>query len=198
MRGRGEHDAVVLAAGGSAGLGRPRQLLTVAGETLLQRAVRMAKETGPNRMLVVLGAQAERLAPLVARSTIVFDPTWEAGIGSSLGRAAAALAGRSQPVLVTVIDQPSLTADHLQKLLVAYDGSCDVVSAYADDLGPPALLRPATLATGGTLPGSAAFRRLWAGAHPAAIRRDALARRLDTPEDLDAAIAAGLLDEPTD
>jgi molybdenum cofactor cytidylyltransferase len=187
----------VLAASGSAALETPRQLLTIAGETLLQRAVRMAKETGPTRLLVVLGTQAERFAPLVARSTIVFDPTWAAGMASSLARAAVALAGRSHPVLVTVIDQPCLTVDHLQKLLVAYDGSCDVVSAYGDDLGPPALLRPGTLAVAGSLPTSAAFRRLWVGAHPAAIRRDTLARNLDTPEDVATAVTAGLLDDPT-
>lgn len=196
MRGRVEHDAVVLAAGGSMGLEKPRQLLTIAGETLLQRAVRLAKETNPKHLLVVLGAHAEQLAPLVVRTAIVFDPTWESGIGSSLARAAAALAGRPYPVLVTVFDQPCLTSDHLEKLLVAYDGSCDAVSAYGDALGPPALLRPETLALAAALPSGAAFRRLWTGAHPAAIRCDALGRALDTPADVADAGSAGLLDEP--
>lgn len=185
---------MVLAAGGSARLGKPKQLLTIAGETLLQRAVRLAKASCPTRLIVVLGAHAEQLAPLVTGTTIVFNPTWESGIASSLARASAALAGRSYPVLVTVVDQPCLALDHLQKLFAAYDGSCDVVSAYGDALGPPALLRPDTLALAGTLQGDAAFRRLWAGAHPAAVRRDALGRKLDTPEDVSDAIHAGLLD----
>lgn len=185
---------MVLAAGGSASLGKPRQLLTIAGETLLQRTVRMVKATCPTRLLVVLGAHAEQLAPLVTGTTIVFNPTWETGIASSLARAATALAGRAYPVLVTAVDQPCLAPDHLQKLFAAFDGSCDVVSAYGDALGPPALLRPATLAVAGTLQGDAAFRRLWAGGHPAAVRRDALGRKLDTPEDVADAIRAGLLD----
>lgn len=175
-------------------LATPVPLLTIAGETLLQRAVRLAKETGPTRLLVVLGSHAEQLAPLVARSTIVFDPTWESGLASSLARAASALAGKTNPVLVTVIDQPCLAADHLQKLMAAYDGSCDVVSAYGDDLGPPALLRAETFALSSKLQGGAALRRLWAGAHPAAIRRDALGRRLETADDVAEAVAAGLLD----
>ncbi|KJV35728.1 nucleotidyltransferase family protein [Luteibacter yeojuensis] len=194
MRARGEHDAVVLAAGGSARLGRPKQLLTIAGETLLQRTVRMARATCPTRLLVVLGAGAETLAPLVTGSTIVFNPTWEEGLGSSLRRAAAALAGRPYPVLVTIVDQPCLTQEHLEKLFVAYDGSCDVVSAYGDALGPPALVRPATMAMAATLQGDTGFRRLWTGSHPAAVRRDALGRDLDTPEDVAEAVAAGLLD----
>lgn len=185
---------MVLAADGSAGLEKPGQLLTIAGETLLQRAVRLARETSPTRLLVVLGAHAERLAPLVKGTTIVFNPTWEAGVGSSLARAATALAGRAYPVLVTVVDQPCLAADHLQKLFAAYDGSCDVVSAYGDALGPPALLRPSCLAAAGTLPSDAAFRRLWSGAHPAAVRRDALGRQIATQDDVADAIRAGLLD----
>jgi molybdenum cofactor cytidylyltransferase len=194
MRGRGEHDAVVLAAGGSSRLGKPKQLLTINGETLLQRAVRLAKATCPTRLLVVLGAHAEQLAPLVTGTAILFNPTWEEGMASSLRRAAAALAGRNYPVLVTLVDQPCLTQDHLDKLFVAYDGSCDVVSAYEDALGPPALLRPQTLAQANTLQGDAGFRRLWTGGHPAAVRRDALARDLDTPEDVADAIGAGLID----
>jgi molybdenum cofactor cytidylyltransferase len=194
MWGRGGHDAVVLAAGGSTGLISPLQLLTIDGETLLQRAVRLSKASCPNRLIVVLGAHAEQLAPLVTGTTIVFDPTWEAGAASSLGRAAAALAGRSYPVLVTDVAQPCLAMDHLQKLFAAYEGSCDVVSAYGDALGPPALLRPATLSLASTLQGDAAFRRLWAGGHPAAVRRDALGRKIETAGDVTDAIRAGLLD----
>jgi len=191
---RCEHDAVVLAAGGSARLGRPKQLLTVGGETLLQRAVRLAKATGPTRIVVVLGAHADTLAPLVTGTPIVFNPTWDTGMASSLARAAAALAGRTYPVLVTLVDQPCLTQEHLQTLLVAYDGSRDVVSAYGDALGPPALLRPETLAAAGRLTGDTGFRRLWGVAHPAAIRRDALGRDLDTPDDVADAVQAGLID----
>jgi molybdenum cofactor cytidylyltransferase len=97
-------------------------------------------------------------------------------------------------VLVTDVAQPCLAMDHLQKLFAAYEGSCDVVSAYGDALGPPALLRPATLSLASTLQGDAAFRRLWAGGHPAAVRRDALGRKIETADDVTDAIRAGLLD----
>ncbi|QWT19123.1 NTP transferase domain-containing protein [Bacillus sp. NP157] len=194
MRGCAAHDAVVLAADGSGSLPFPKQRLTIAGETLLQRTVRLAKATGPTRLLVVLGAHADELAPLVTGTTILFNPTWEEGLASSLRRAAAALAGRTYPVLLTVVDQPCLTQEHLEKLFVAYDGSCDVVSAFGDDVGPPALLRPTTLASASELAANAPLRRLWLGAHPAAVRRDALGRKLDTPRDVEDAVAAGLLD----
>ena len=50
------------------------------------------------------------------------------------------------------------------------------------------------MATAATLQGDTGFRRLWVGSHPAAVRKDALARDLDTPEDVAEAIAAGLID----
>ncbi len=48
--------AVVLAAGASTRLGEPKQLVTLAGETLLERAVRIAHEAGCAPVVVVLGA----------------------------------------------------------------------------------------------------------------------------------------------
>src|SRR5437763_12750721 len=47
--------AVVLAAGGSSRFGRPKQLLTFRGETLVRRAVRAASEAGCDPVIVVAG-----------------------------------------------------------------------------------------------------------------------------------------------
>ena len=47
--------AVILAAGGSSRLGRPKQLLAFGGETLVRRAVRAALETGCDPVIVVVG-----------------------------------------------------------------------------------------------------------------------------------------------
>ena len=55
------HVAIVLAAGGSQRLGRPKQQLTINGESLLARCVRLAADTAPERIIVVLGACAAAL-----------------------------------------------------------------------------------------------------------------------------------------
>jgi molybdenum cofactor cytidylyltransferase len=91
------------------------------------------------------------------------------------------------------VAQPCLAMDHLQKLFAAYEGSCDVVAAYGDALGPPALLHPATFPLASTLQGDATFQPLWAEGHPAAVRRDALGRKIETPGDVTDAVRAGLL-----
>src|SRR5213078_4433048 len=53
--------AVVLAAGGSSRFGRPKQLLTFHGETLVRRAVRAAAEAGCNPVIVVAGDLADSI-----------------------------------------------------------------------------------------------------------------------------------------
>jgi len=60
------HVAIVLAAGGSRRLGRPKQLLTRDGETLVHRAVRLASATQPQRLLLVIGAHAVEMREAVA------------------------------------------------------------------------------------------------------------------------------------
>src|SRR5512138_244962 len=62
---RGATGAAVLAAGGSARLGRPKQLLVLDGEPLVRRAARAALEAGFAPVVVVVGAhEAEVRAAL--------------------------------------------------------------------------------------------------------------------------------------
>jgi molybdenum cofactor cytidylyltransferase len=190
----GSHDAVILAAGGSLRLGRPKQLLTVAGETLVARASRVVAATQPGKTVAILGAHAERMCGQLAGAMAVFNPDWATGMASSLRVAADALAGRSHPVLVVVIDQLALDEAHLRRLLAAHDGSRDTVTAYGDAMGVPAVLRAATLMRATTLMGDMGFRALWQDTVPQTVRADAFAEDLDTDVDLANAVAAGRID----
>ncbi|HVI54190.1 MAG TPA: nucleotidyltransferase family protein [Luteibacter sp.] len=188
------HDALILAAGGSLRLGRPKQLLTVGGETLVARTARMVAATRPGKTVVVLGAHAERMCGQLAGAIAVFNPDWATGIASSLKVAADVLAGRAAPVLVVVVDQLALSEAHLWRLLTAHGGSRDTVTAYGDAMGVPAVLRAATLARAKALEGDTGFRALWHDATPEAVRDDAFADDLDTESDMARAIAIGALD----
>jgi molybdenum cofactor cytidylyltransferase len=193
-----QHDAVILAAGGSRRLGSPKQLLTIDGETLVARVTRLVLATRPSRTLVVVGAHADaiRAALRAAAVEIVENHAWATGMASSLQVAARELAGRGMPVLVSVVDQPALEARHLAALLAAHDESADTVSTYGDALGAPAVLRASTLACAGALSGDMGFRRLWADTSPGTVGADELAADLDDEAGVNRAIAAGLLDNP--
>jgi molybdenum cofactor cytidylyltransferase len=117
------HCAVVLAAGGSRRLGRPKQLLRREGETLVHRVVRLAMATGPQRVLVICGAHEHGIRDAVADLTMerlavecVYNAQWQEGLASSLRVAAASLAGHAGATLLLACDQPALEAHHLDEL----------------------------------------------------------------------------------
>jgi molybdenum cofactor cytidylyltransferase len=187
------HDAVVLAAGGSRRLGRPKQMLTINGETLLARASRLVTATRPRKLVVVLGAYADVLRSQVPHGAVV-NTRWESGMASSLQLAAECLAGRDLPILLTVVDQPALGVEHLEALIAAYDGQRDIATGYAGARGVPAFVRASTMRLAANLTGDEGFRRLWLDDEPLCIQADALGDDLDTEADVRRAIQAGMLD----
>jgi molybdenum cofactor cytidylyltransferase len=115
------HVAIVLAAGGSIrlGIGFPKQMLLRRGETLVHRAVRLARETFPARLIVVVGAQADAVRDALdgLDCDIVANPRWPQGVSSSLACAARALGHHYGPILLLGCDQPALRLDHLNDLV---------------------------------------------------------------------------------
>ena len=115
------HIAIVLAAGGSTRLGRAKQLLTTGFETLVHRAVRLARETYPTRVLVVVGAWQRDVVYAIddLKCDVLINPAWPQGLWSSLRCASHALGRYSGPVLLMGCDQPTLTLSHLKQLIQA-------------------------------------------------------------------------------
>lgn len=197
------HDAIVLAAGGSRRLGFPKQALTRDGETLLRCAVRLAAQTRPRRLLVVLGADH---AGLVAEldgfaHELVINDDWSEGLASSLRLAATAIGGEASPTLIVGCDQPALLASHLQSLLdlASVSSSRCAAANYSGRLGIPAVVSPALLAQAITRHGDRGLGSLLNALPAEAVGRliaAELALDIDTPDDLRRAVAAGLVDEP--
>jgi len=139
--------AIVLAAGGSRRLGQPKQLLAYRGETLLNRAIRIASESGASPVLAVLGAEFESIRRSIQSPTAipVHNDRWRQGMGSSIAagmRALAVCAPDAEAVLLMSCDQPRLTAEHLQALIVAFASQAlpaIAASAYAGVNGVPAV-----------------------------------------------------------
>jgi CTP:molybdopterin cytidylyltransferase MocA len=138
---------IVLAAGASRRLGQPKQLLMLDGETLLERAIRQAAESGADPVFVILGAHSEQIRATVSltHAIPVLNSAWEQGIASSIQAALGALdasAPQASGALILTCDQPRLTAAHLRALLqafAAHPAPAIVASAYAGILGIPAV-----------------------------------------------------------
>ncbi|NID16943.1 nucleotidyltransferase family protein [Luteibacter yeojuensis] len=191
------HDAVILAAGGSRRLGRPKQLLTRDGETLVARVARLVLATAPERTIVVVGAHGNEVVAALAGFDVQFvlNDLWPTGMASSLRLAATELAGRERATLVCVVDQPALETRHLDALIAAHREDRDTVTAYGDAAGVPVMLRASTLSRAIELEGDAGFRALWRGTAPRTVHADELGEDLDDETDLRRAVAAGLLDD---
>lgn len=187
-----DHVAVLLAAGASARLGTPKQLLTRSGETLVRRTARMLHSTAPRELVVVLGAHRERVADALATAPVrmVVNDAWAEGIASTLRCAAAAIA--APRVLIALCDQPALTAEHLHALLAC--GGCAATS-YDGRPGVPAVVDAALWAHAATLRGDRGFGALLALRDDVVlVAAPELHVDIDTPEQLAAARAHGLLD----
>jgi molybdenum cofactor cytidylyltransferase len=139
--------AIILAAGASRRLGQPKQLVGYAGEALLERALRLAREAGASPVLVVLGAN---FAPICAsipfnEAIPVFNEKWEQGMSSSIHAGlheADVRAPETTGALVMSCDQPHLSAGHLRSLLQAFAAQAKptiVTSIYAGIYGIPAV-----------------------------------------------------------
>jgi molybdenum cofactor cytidylyltransferase len=138
--------AVILAAGSSSRLGRPKQTLQYQGTSLLKRAVQAALDATCRPVVVVTGANAELSRRELDQLEVheAFNPDWETGMGSSVRTGIERLLSIDADVAGAVLmlcDQPLVTADVISSLLAAQHttGKPLVASAYGDSFGVPAL-----------------------------------------------------------
>lgn len=187
--------AIILAAGESARLGTPKQLLRFQGISLVRRAVASAHDAGYSPVLVVTGANAPLIeAELEGTVAVaVYNGDWKEGMASSIRAGCAELQrlgdslSRRDGVLLLPCDLPFVTAAQLRQMGEAQAGTNVIVAAeYDGHLGPPVLFgldymgELVRLAPGGGA-------RSILERHPACITRFALpeaARDIDTEADL--------------
>ncbi|HTB97631.1 MAG TPA: nucleotidyltransferase family protein [Terracidiphilus sp.] len=139
--------AIILAAGASRRLGRPKQLVQFDGETLLGRALRLAQEAGTSPTVAVLGAQFESISAAIPFNAAIsiFNPQWEQGISTSIRAGLHELETRAlqaSGVLIMTCDQPRLTSAHISALLAEFgklSDNCIIASSYAETVGIPAI-----------------------------------------------------------
>lgn len=182
---------LVLAAGGSRRMGRPKQLLPVDGQPLLRHVVKTVLSAPVSPVIVVLGARAAEIAPCLdgLAVQVATNEHWAEGMGSSLRAGLLALtAHRPVPagVIIVLADQPDFSARHLADLLETHRTTGKPVVASAADgvLRPPALFAAAWFPRLLELRGDAGARALLQ-AQPESVATVPLASPadLDTPAD---------------
>jgi len=134
--------AVVLAAGGSSRMGRPKQLLLFRGQSLLRKAADTGLRSGCDPVVIVLGANAEQLqSELMGMPVMVADnPSWQQGPGTSV-RVGLAMAATADAIVFLTCDQPFVDASHVRDLIAIHEttGRPMAASGYGQSVGMPAL-----------------------------------------------------------
>lgn len=138
--------AILLAAGDSSRLGRPKQLLLYKGKTLLQNTLSAAISAQLNPIIIILGADATFVGKKIQEPNvhIVCNPDWQEGIASSIRQAISELAKitpEADAAILMVCDQPHISPDLLRDLVAAQQqtGKPIAASYYNGIAGTPAL-----------------------------------------------------------
>ena len=182
--------AIVLAAGASTRFGSPKQLVRLGGRPLLHTVVTRAAEITGSALIVVLGAGAEELAPLLRHSSgmLVINREWREGLASSIRAGIAALPAACTGALLLLADQPAVTAHDLRRLAGTWRKQPQYMAAalYAGTVGVPAIFPRTVFPELAALRGDAGARAVLRRGTDTLMRvpMPSAALDVDTPEDL--------------
>ena len=158
---------VILAAGTSARLGSPKQLLSYKGQNLLRNTVDVALETGCQSVFVVLGANIELLRKELKDKPVIIveNAGWQEGMASSIRCALGNIMStilRPDSVIFMVCDQPYVSSFLLLSLIEKRleTGLPIVASRYEDKLGTPSLFHKSYFSALMELKGDKGARKL--------------------------------------
>jgi molybdenum cofactor cytidylyltransferase len=182
--------AIVLAAGASTRFGSPKQLVRIGGRPLLHTVVTRAAEVTGNALIVVLGAGAGELAPLLKHSpgSVVVNRHWREGLASSIRSGVARLPTTCAGVMLVLADQAAVTSDDLKRLAGSWRRrpQCIVAALYAGTTGVPAIFPRSSFTDLAALRGDRGAQSLLrrSADHLVRVPMPAAELDLDTPEDL--------------
>jgi len=160
---------LILAAGEARRFGSPKQLALHRGRPLLEHALAaMAAAPALGMRVVVLGAGADAILAAVDLhgAQPVIAPDWADGQSASLRAGVAALADRAGAIVITLGDQPNISAEAIDTVIGARDPrEADALRAtYSGRPGHPVLLERSLFAASESLHGDQGARDLLARA----------------------------------
>jgi molybdenum cofactor cytidylyltransferase len=130
---------LVLAAGGSRRLGRPKQLLPFGSGTLLGHTLATARACDFDQLLCAIGGSADEVREQVDLSglQVVVNEAFGSGCSSSIAAAVGAVDPRADVLVLLLGDQPGVTPATVHALLAGRRGADLAVCRYEDGRGHP-------------------------------------------------------------
>ena len=137
--------AVVLSAGESSRMGRPKALLPIQGQKFIERIIRVIAQSRVGRTIVVLGHQADQLRGQIEHLPVevVINPDYRSGQLSSLQAAIRHISNddRCDGMLVHLVDHPFIDAALVDALIESFfeTKKMIVVPRYKGKRGHPVI-----------------------------------------------------------
>lgn len=145
---RNKTGIIILAAGNSSRLGRPKQLLKYKDSTLLKNTISEALKLEDSFLIVVTGSNHHLIEKELNSPEILFsfNPEWENGMSSSIVKGIDELLLQNpdcEQCILAVCDQPFVTSSIFENLIneAIKTGKGIVASAYSETLGTPVLFQ---------------------------------------------------------
>jgi molybdenum cofactor cytidylyltransferase len=134
---------LVLAAGASSRLGRPKQTLPYRGSTLLGHVLDCARACGFDQLVVALGGGADEVRGAVDLSgtTVVENRSYGEGCSSSIAAALGSLDPRAEVLVLMLGDQPGVGPTAVRTLVARMGDAPLAVCSYEDGRGHPFAFR---------------------------------------------------------
>lgn len=137
---------IILAAGNSSRLGRPKQLLEYKETTLLKNTISEALKVENSFVILVTGSNNNLIEKELNSSeiSIAFNSEWESGMSSSIIKGIQEvlyLNSDCESCILTVCDQPFVTSSVFENLMKESERAKKGIaaSAYSETLGTPVL-----------------------------------------------------------
>lgn len=111
--------AILLAAGESKRMGKPKLLLPFDDGTILGKTVDNILSSRVDEVIVVLGAEAREMEKAIVGKPVkvVFNPDYHQGMSTSLICGLKQVSSQAQRVMVALSDQPLIERDTYNKLI---------------------------------------------------------------------------------
>jgi molybdenum cofactor cytidylyltransferase len=115
--------AIILAAGESKRMGKPKQLMPLGKSTLLEQAIDNLLNSSVDETIVVLGHKAEEITDKIVNKPVkvVINPDYQQGMSTSIVAGLIMVDPRSQAVMLALGDQPLVTSLTINQLIEAFN-----------------------------------------------------------------------------
>lgn len=111
--------AIILAAGMSTRMGRPKQLLKVGNSTLIRIVTENVLLSNIDELLVVTGYQQKKIGAVIndLPVRVVFNQKYKEGQGTSLALGVRSISDKASAFMVFMVDQPLISASLINMLI---------------------------------------------------------------------------------